>query len=198
MGLLFTERIYILHLNMIVGITGTNGSGKGEVVDYLVKEKGFAHYSVRAFLTRELKLQGRGDDRSELRLLANELRETKDPAYIIRTLYEDAINDGAEKAIIESIRNVGEAEFLKSKGAKLLAVDADQKMRYERVQKRRSATDKVDFPTFVEHEEREMHPVGPHDMNVRGVMALADKTILNEGTLEELHRQVNAFLTQLE
>lgn len=182
---------------MIVGITGTNGSGKGEVVNYLVREKGFAHYSVRSFLTKELERQGRGDDRSELRLLANELRATKDPAYIIRTLYEQAVVDGVKNAVIESVRNVGEAEFLKSNGTKLLAVDADQKIRFDRVQERRSATDKVDFPTFVEHEEREMHPEGPHDMDVRGVMALADATITNEGTLEELHSTVEKSLTKL-
>lgn len=178
---------------MIIGITGTNGGGKGTVVDHVVT-KGFAHYSVRSFLTEELTRQGRGHDRSELRLLANELRATKDPAYIIRTLYEKAVQDGVENAVIESVRNVGEAEFLKSKGAKLLAVDADQKLRYERVQKRRSTTDQVDFPTFVHHEEREMRPEGPHDMDVRGVIAMADFTIQNNGTLEELHKKADAFL----
>ena len=27
-----------------IGITGTLGAGKGTIVDYLVKEKGFVHY----------------------------------------------------------------------------------------------------------------------------------------------------------
>lgn len=182
---------------MIVGITGTNGGGKGTVVDHVVT-KGFAHYSVRAFLTEELTRQGRGHDRSELRLLANELRATKDPAYIIRTLYEDAVRNNEQNAVIESIRNVGEAEFLKSKGVILIAVDADRKVRYERVQKRRSPTDQVDFPTFVEHEEREWHGVlGPHDMNVLAVMSMADVTIQNNGTLEELHAKIEEILTKL-
>jgi dephospho-CoA kinase len=33
---------------MIIGITGTDGAGKGAVVDYLVAQKGFTHYSGRA------------------------------------------------------------------------------------------------------------------------------------------------------
>lgn len=177
---------------MILGITGTNGSGKGVVVDYLVKEKGFAHYSVRDFITKELVRRNLPVDRTHMRLIGNEMRASGES--IIPKLYEQALTDSTENTVIESVRNVKEAEFLKSKGAKLLAVDADQKMRFERVQKRRSATDKVDFLTFVEHEEREMHPVGPHDMNVRGVMALADATLLNEGTLLELHKKVDAFL----
>lgn len=179
---------------MIIGITGTNGSGKGTVVDYLVREKGFAHYSVRSFLTSEIERRGLPVDRTHMRLVGNELR--KQGKSIIPKLYEQAIQDGVKNAVIESIRNVGEAEFLKSKGARIIAVDADQKLRYTRIQKRRSATDKVDFPTFVIHEEREMHPEGPHDMDVRGVMALADMTIFNEGTLEDLHQKIEDFLTK--
>jgi dephospho-CoA kinase len=34
----------------IIGITGTIGAGKGTVVEYLVGQKGFDHYSVRSFL----------------------------------------------------------------------------------------------------------------------------------------------------
>ena len=40
---------------IIIGITGTLGAGKGTIVDYLVKERGFVHYSVRAFITEEIE-----------------------------------------------------------------------------------------------------------------------------------------------
>ena len=40
---------------IIIGITGTLGAGKGTIVDYLVKNKGYHHYSVRAYLTEEIK-----------------------------------------------------------------------------------------------------------------------------------------------
>lgn len=39
---------------IIIGITGTLGAGKGTVVEYL-KTKGFKHFSVREFLTQEIK-----------------------------------------------------------------------------------------------------------------------------------------------
>jgi dephospho-CoA kinase len=181
---------------MIIGICGTNGGGKGTVVEYL-ETKGFRHYSVREFLTAELLRHGREVNRSEMRLLANEIRATKDPAYIIRSLYEQAVAEGAAYAVIESVRNVGEAEFLLSKGIYLLAVDADQERRFHRVQERRSATDQVDFLTFVYHEEREMHPEGPHDMDIRGVMRLAHSTIMNDGSHNELHAHVDALLAAL-
>ena len=42
----------------IIGITGTLGAGKGTIVDYLVQKKGYLHYSVRAFLSEEVKRRG--------------------------------------------------------------------------------------------------------------------------------------------
>ncbi|HEX3095769.1 MAG TPA: AAA family ATPase, partial [Patescibacteria group bacterium] len=39
---------------IIIGITGTAGSGKGTVVEYLVSKYGFKHYSARGFITEEL------------------------------------------------------------------------------------------------------------------------------------------------
>ena len=182
---------------MIIGITGTNGSGKGTVVDYLVTRKGFTHYAARDFLTAEVKRRGLEVDRSSMRTVANELRETYEPSYVIKRLYEKALNDQCTKIVIESVRNIGEAEFLKSQGALLIAVDAPQQVRFERVQTRRSTTDQVDFNTFVEHEEREMHPVGPHDMDIRGVMALSHATIQNGGTLDELHIQIEDVLNRI-
>ena len=45
----------------IIGITGTIGAGKGTIVDYLVKEKGYVHYSVRAFIAEEIQRRGLED-----------------------------------------------------------------------------------------------------------------------------------------
>ena len=49
---------------IIIGITGTLGAGKGTIVDYLVKEEGFDHYSVRGFLLEEMKKMGMPCSRS--------------------------------------------------------------------------------------------------------------------------------------
>ena len=34
---------------IVIGITGTLGAGKGTIVNYLIEEEGFDHYSVRGF-----------------------------------------------------------------------------------------------------------------------------------------------------
>ena len=40
---------------IVIGITGTLGAGKGTIVDYLVKNKGFNHFSVRSFIAQEIQ-----------------------------------------------------------------------------------------------------------------------------------------------
>lgn len=180
---------------MIIGVTGTIGAGKGTVVDYLVKEKGFIHLSVRDYLLGEIRHRGmEADDRSAMREVANELRATHGPSHIIEMLYERAL-EREEPALIESIRAIGEAEFLKGKGAMILAVDADRKLRYERISARGASTDHVDFDTWVVQEERELASTEPWDMNVIGVMRMADVRIENDGTLEELHAKVDAAIS---
>lgn len=178
---------------MILGITGTIGAGKGTVVNYLVKEKGFEHHSVREFLLEEIRKRGLPEHRGSMRDVGNELREKHHPAHVVETLHGRAKGD----AVIESVRTVGEAEFLKAAGAYIIAVDAERKLRYDRAVARGSSTDNLSFEEFVVEEDREMHSTEPWDMNVFAVMDMADWKIENNGSEEELHAKIEEMLGKL-
>jgi dephospho-CoA kinase len=182
---------------MIIGITGTIGAGKGTVVEYLQHQKGFAHYSVRDFLLEEIARRGMPPSRDSMREVGNEIRATHEPSYIVGQLYDRASqSDGP--SLIESVRALGEATFLKEKGVFLLAVDADRRIRFDRVRLRGSSTDDIDFDTFVAHEEKELASTDVAGQNLIGVMQMADYRIENDGTLKELHAQVDAMLATFE
>ena len=132
-----------------IGITGTLGAGKGTIVDYLIEKRGFVHFSARAFLTEEIRRRGLPVDRDSMTLVGNDLRAQHSPSYIVEQLYAQAQASG-KNCIIESVRTPGEVEALRGKpNFYLFAVDADPKVRYERIVLRGSETDHVSFETFL-------------------------------------------------
>jgi dephospho-CoA kinase len=182
---------------MIIGITGTDGAGKGTVVEYL-KTKGFIHYSARDFIVAEIQRQGLPVSRNQMRLTANQMRAAYGNDYVVKQAYEKAQREGKTMVVIESLRALAEAVYLKSQDGILLAVDADPEIRYQRVQKRRSASDQVSYEQFLAQEELEKNDPDPNGMQKAKVMEMADYVIMNNGTVEEREAQVVAFLEKFQ
>lgn len=180
---------------MIIGITGTLGAGKGTVVEYLVDKYHFLHISARLVWTLELEKRDLPVNRDSMTLLANQLRAEYGPAYFVQEALGSVID--TEDVVIESIRTVAEAELLKSAGGVLLAVDADQKVRYQRICGRASALDNVTYEEFARQEKTEMASEDMNKQNVARVIKMADYTILNTNTPAELQTAVDAFLKQI-
>jgi dephospho-CoA kinase len=182
---------------IIIGITGTIGAGKGTIVEYLTLNKGFTHYSVRAFLIEEIKKRGLEVNRDSMVLVANDLRKNHKPSYIIEQLYLSAERSGTN-CIIESIRNRGEVDFLKSKANFILfAVDADPVIRYKRIIQRKSETDYISYEVFLENERREMTSTDPNNQNIAECIKLADYIFCNDTSVEKLHKELDNTLLNM-
>ncbi len=182
---------------IIIGITGHIGAGKGTVVDYLTKTKGLKHYSARTFITKEVEKRGLPVDRDNMTKVSNELREEHSPSYIIESLYHSAKAKG-EDCIIESIRTVGEVEALRAIGHfHLFAITADLPLRYDRIVLRGNETDKISFDTFAEQNKREATSTDLHKQNIDACMTKADVVFNNNGTIEELHEEIENAMKEL-
>jgi adenylate kinase family enzyme len=99
---------------IIIGITGTLGAGKGTIVEYLVNEKDFVHFSVREYLSEVIRERGMEVNRDTMVVTANDLRSKNGPGFIIEELYRKAAAT-RRNCIIESIRTPGEIEKLRKK-----------------------------------------------------------------------------------
>lgn len=183
---------------LIVGITGTLGAGKGTIVECLTARHGFRHYSVRGYLTQIINSRGLPLDRDSMVSVANELRALHSPSYLVEQLHRQAA-EAAEDCVIESIRTPGEVRALREKGGffVLVAVDAPQAVRYDRICRRSSSTDRVSFERFAADEAREMGSADPNHQNIAACMELADYRLRNDGTVDELAVAVEGVLQEM-
>lgn len=181
---------------MIIGLTGSFGAGKGAVVDYLVKEKGFKHFSARFLIREVIEDEGSVVNRDSLIEMGNRLRKEHGPDYIARTLFKRAEEMGGN-AVIESLRATAEVYSIKESGGVVIGVDADPNLRYERAVSRGSETDDVTFEKWKEQQKIETNPDDPTKQDVYKALAESDYIVMNDGTLEELHTKIDRVLEKI-
>lgn len=175
---------------MIIGLTGTNASGKGEVAKYL-KKKGFQYLSLSDIVRHEAKSRNLEGTRENLIMVGNLLRVQ----YGADVLAKRTIDKVTEKnCVIDSIRNGAEAKAIKAlKDSILVAVDAPSVLRYERSQKRKEERDELTFAEFKKLEARENFK-SDTGQQLKLVIKEADKLIINDGSLDKLHKEVDDLL----
>jgi dephospho-CoA kinase len=79
----------------------------------------------------------------------------------------------------------------------LFAVDANQKLRFERIKIRASETDNIDFETFKSNELEEMNSDNPNNQNLKKCIELADFVFDNNASIEDLHKELDKVLSKL-
>ncbi len=178
---------------MIIGLTGTNASGKSSVADYLMG-KGFRSYSLSDELRALLRSRRVAPTRKNL-INAGKYYRKKYGRGFLAARVKGKI--GRNNAVVDSIRNVGEVEeFGKAKGFVLIAVDAPVMIRFGRARKRMSARDQRTFKEFLEMEREELHGKGP-GQQIRACMKKADFKIDTRGGYTNLYKKIDAILKRI-
>jgi dephospho-CoA kinase len=173
----------------LIGLTGTNGSGKGEAAAFF-RTRGYAYVSLSDILRDELRARGLEVTRDNLIRLGNEVRE----AFGADVLARRAVAKVTGPAVIDSVRNMGEVGFLKSQeGFVLLAFDAPVEVRFARVRARGRNESAASLEEFREKEAEE-RAGGDAAQQLGACMATADRLIWNDGTIEDLHRKLESIL----
>jgi dephospho-CoA kinase len=173
----------------LIGLTGTNGAGKGEAAEFF-KKHGYAYHSLSDLLREELARRGEAVTRDNLIRTGNALRHRYGADILARRVMKRVRG----RAIIDSIRHPREIAFLKKqKGFLLLAVDAPAAVRFERVKRRGRDESATTLDAFIRKEQEEMTD-WPEGQQLHRCLELADRTIVNDSSREALHRQLEEFL----
>lgn len=167
----------------IIGLAGTNGSGKDSLGAILAQDYGYMFISVADFLRDEAKKRGLPIEREVLRTISAQWRRE----YGLGVLVDRAVEIYKKSEskyrglVISPMRNAGEADKLKEVSGTLVWVDADPKVRYERITKRaRSAEDNKTYEQFLAEEQDEMERSGDEaTLSLAEVKDMADIFIEN-------------------
>ncbi|MBX4201882.1 AAA family ATPase [Candidatus Saccharibacteria bacterium] len=182
----------------LIGLGGTDASGKDTVGEMLVDRFNWQVVSVSDILRAELNKRGTELNRKNLRLLSSEWRRESGLGVLVDKAVELFDKQRYKGLVISSLRNYGEADEVHKLKGKVVWVDADPQIRYERVVSRNRGTeDQVSFEEFLAEEQEQMfHYRGDqHTLNLSGVKDRADVSLINDGDdIEEFKNQVQKAL----
>ena len=182
---------------MIIGLTGKNAAGKGELAEHL-KSKGFVYFSLSDALRDEATKQGLDHSRDVLIKFGTEMREKHGNGILAKKINEKINQLKNKDIVVDSIRNPGEIEELRNNdGFILIGVHTDSKIRFERLLRRGRAGDSKTLEEFEEHEKKENNDEGSGQQLDR-CMELVDKIINSNGTIEEANEDLDSYLDLLE
>ena len=180
---------------MIIGLTGKNGSGKGEAANFL-KERGFHYYSLSDALREEAKKRGQEISRDLLVALGNELREKEGPGSLAERIF--AKLDPEKNYVIDSIRHPLEVQvFRRRSDFTLIRIHAPERLRFERLKQRGRENDPRVWEDFQALEAMEAKSSSKTDQQLDQTIALADLQVDNNGPLKEMHGKVKSIFLDL-
>jgi dephospho-CoA kinase len=185
----------------IIGVGGTNGSGKDTLSQLLADNFGWYFVSVSHDLViPELKKRGLPLERKNMADLTAEWNREINEGAVIDKAVKKFQHAGAEKftgLVISSIRHPWEVDRIHDLGGKIVWLDADPKLRYERIFSRgQGDKDRKTFDQFLAEEESEKHHSGDKStLNWQAVKDRADIFITNDDNdVEKFKRTVQKTL----
>lgn len=173
----------------IFGLTGTNCAGKGEAAAFF-KKKGFIYFSLSDLIRDKLQKEGLELTRNNLIKSGNRMREEGGSDILARMIMKKI----KRPSIIDSIRNPKEVEYLRrNKDFKLLAIDAPVKTRYSRAKKRGRNESASSLQEFKDKEAEEKTSK-EKNQQLQNCINMADHILINNGSLDDLYRQIEELL----
>ncbi len=180
---------------MILGVSGLNGAGKGEVVRFL-EERSFYALSLSDVIREELRRQGLEETRERMIETGNAMRTAEGPGGLAERLAGQLSPD--RNYVIDSVRHPAEVDLLRvrTRRFKLIWVEADEAGRFERIRARGRGGDPASLEELRALEGRELASADPAAQQLLAVREIADFVVQNDGSIEELRRSVHGILAE--
>jgi dephospho-CoA kinase len=171
----------------LIGISGTNGSGKDTIGHMLSERHKYLFVSVTDMLRDEARKRELPVEREHLRNISAEWRREGGLGVLVDKAVEifNQHKNEYEGLAIASLRNPGEVDRVHEFGGIVVWTDAEARVRYDRIQanafnRGRATEDTKSFEQFLAEEEAEMKSSGDSaTLNMSAVKEKADVFLQN-------------------
>lgn len=179
---------------LILGFTGKLASGKAVCQNYLNDKYNSDSFRFSTALRDVLDRLYIPISRTNLQDLSLALRHTFGSNILAEVISEDAKNSQKDIVVIDGIRRLDDISKLKNlPGFKLISIDANPQLRYERMKKRNEnkGDSEKSYAQFEEDGQREA------ELQIPEVMAQADFHLDNNGDLKQLYQGIDRIIEGL-
>lgn len=178
---------------LILGIVGEMGSGKGVIADHVVKNFNAGSHKFSQILRDILDRVYVEQSRESISTLSLILRKNFGETVLAKSMFNDVQTDEHDIVVIDGVRRIEDIVYLKELPEfKLVFVDANIETRYQRLVAR--GENKGDEDKTIEQFKRDHE--ADADARIADMKKDADLVIENNGTYEELYKQIDEIVKQ--
>jgi dephospho-CoA kinase len=181
---------------MIVAFVGLAGSGKSVSVDYIAK-KGYPKVYFGGVVLDAMTAVGLEHNEENEKVFREELRKNEGDNFIANRIIQqihNLIQSGQHRIVADGLYSWTEYKTIKKEfpgELTVIAVVTPKRLRHQRLQNR-----PIRPLTQAESNERDWSEI--EKLEKGGPIAIADHYIINDGDLDNLHKQIDQTLNDID
>jgi len=179
---------------IILGFVGPIASGKGTACSYLKDKHNAQIFRFSSMLRDVLDRFYIAQSRENMQAASLALRKTFGDDLMAQTIANDVKNSKSEIIALDGVRRLADIKYLQEiPGFHLVEINAEQKIRFERIIKRSENTDdnKKTLAEFQNDEQQEA------ELQIKTVAQIAEFHLDNNGTIADLQNQIENIIQKL-
>jgi len=177
----------------VIGAIGQNGSGKDEVLKYLRSKHNVPFLSTGDIVREIASNEGLEQTRENLGKISDRYFREFGKGCFVRLLADKIRHSGWKIAGISGIRSLDDVSILKGIFGKdfilIHVYITDPQVRYSRMTRRGEGRDPHSYQEFLRQDEAEEEL-----FSLKEAENHADYSISNDGTLDDLHREIDGLV----